>query len=56
MSNKSQASSTNLSLLSVPAFWPMVMATAILETGSELAEFYYRDFKFLAEDLMVSIA
>ena len=50
MSNKPQADSTNLSLLSIPAFWPMVMATAMLEEGSELSAFYSRDFKFLAEE------
>lgn len=50
MLNKPHANSRNLSLLSVPAFWPMVMATAMLEEGSELAAFYSRDFKFLAEE------
>jgi poly(3-hydroxyalkanoate) synthetase len=36
--------------LSVPAFWPMAMATAMLEQGSEL---YARNLKFVAEEIKI---
>jgi len=38
-------------LPSVPAFWPMAMATAMLEEGSELAFFYSNDFKISVEEI-----
>ena len=38
--------SADLSLLSVPAFWPMAMATTMLEQG---AEHYAKNLKFVEE-------
>ena len=40
----------NLSLLSVPAFWPMAMATTMLKEGTEL---YARNFKFVEEEIKI---
>jgi poly(3-hydroxyalkanoate) synthetase len=40
----------NLSLLSVPAFWPMAMATSMLKEGAEL---YAKNFKFVEEEIKI---
>jgi polyhydroxyalkanoate depolymerase len=50
MPNKPPVKSTDLSLLSVPAFWPMAMATALAEEGSEL---YARNLKFIEEEIKI---
>ena len=42
--------SADLSLLSVPAFWPMAMATAMLEEGTEL---YAKNLKFVEEEIKI---
>ena len=42
--------SADLSLLSVPAFWPMAMATAMLEQGAEL---YAKNLKFVEEEIKI---
>ena len=42
--------SSELSLLSVPAFWPMAMATAMLEKGTEL---YAKNMKFAEEEIKI---
>ena len=42
--------SSELSLLSVPAFWPMAMATAMLEQGTEL---YAKNVKFVEEETRI---
>jgi poly(3-hydroxyalkanoate) synthetase len=42
--------SSDLSLLSVPAFWPMAMATALVEGGSELAA---RNLRFVEEEIRI---
>ena len=42
--------STDMSLLSVPAFWPMAMATAMLEEGTEL---YAKNLKFVEEEIKI---
>src|SRR5665647_2880076 len=41
----------NLSILSVPAFWPMAMATTMLKEGTEL---YARNLKFVEEEIQQS--
>ena len=46
----SKARSADLSLLSVPAFWPMVMAKAMIAAGDELEVFDSKDFSFIEED------
>ena len=50
MSEKPLLKSADLSLLSVPAFWPMATATAILEDGAEL---YAKNVKFVAEEIKI---
>ena len=40
----------DLSLLSVPAFWPMAMATTMLEEGTEL---YAKNLKFVEEEIKI---
>ncbi len=42
--------SSELSLMSVPAFWPMAMATALLEEGTEL---YAKNLKFVDEEIKI---
>ena len=42
--------SADLSLLSVPAFWPIAMAMAMLEEGTEL---YAKNLKFVEEETKV---
>lgn len=50
MPNKSSVSSSELSLLSVPAFWPMAMARALVTAGSEL---YVKNLKFVEEEIKI---
>ena len=50
MSKKSLVKSSELSLMSVPAFWPMAMATAMLEEGTEL---YAKNLKFVDEEIKI---
>ena len=40
----------NSSLLSVPAFWPMAMAAALLKEGTEL---YAKNLKFVEEEIRI---
>ncbi len=40
----------DMSLLSVPAFWPMAMATAMLEAGTKL---YAKNLKFVDEEIKI---
>jgi len=47
---KPSVKSTELSLLSVPAFWPMAMAAAMLE---EEAELYAKNLKFVEEEIKI---
>ncbi len=42
--------SSDLSLLSVPAFWPMAMAAQLIENGSEL---YAKNLKFVEEEIKI---
>ncbi|PPQ36763.1 alpha/beta fold hydrolase [Rhodopila globiformis] len=50
MSHKSSVKSSDVSLLSVPAFWPMALATAMIEEGTEL---YARNVRFLDEEIKI---
>ena len=50
MHKKLSVKSADLSLLSVPAFWPMAMATAMLEQGAEL---YAKNLKFVEEEIKI---
>ena len=50
MPKKLPVKSTDLSLMSVPAFWPMAMATAMLEEGTEL---YAKNLKFVEEEIKI---
>src|SRR5665811_1909900 len=50
MSKKVSVKSADLSLMSVPAFWPMAMATAMLEEGTEL---YAKNVKFAEEEIKI---
>jgi poly(3-hydroxyalkanoate) synthetase len=43
-------SEANLPLLGVPAFWPMAMAAALIEEGSEL---YAKNLKFYQEEIRI---
>jgi hypothetical protein len=47
---ESMTQSEDLSLLSVPAFWPMAMATRMLEEGTEL---YAKNLKFVEEEIKI---
>jgi polyhydroxyalkanoate depolymerase len=42
--------SADLSLLSVPAFWPMAMAASLMESGAEL---YAKNLKFVEEEIKI---
>jgi polyhydroxyalkanoate depolymerase len=46
----SPAKSSELSLASVPAFWPMAMAASLMEQGVEL---YARNLKFVEEEIKI---
>ena len=50
MLDKSSVKPANLSLLSVPAFWPMAIAAAMLEQGTEL---YAKNLKFVDEEIKI---
>jgi poly(3-hydroxyalkanoate) synthetase len=50
MSKKPPVKSSELSLASVPAFWPMAMAASLLE---EYAELYLRNLKFVEEEIKI---
>jgi len=50
MAKQPSVKSADLSLMSVPAFWPMAMATAMLEQGTEL---YARNLKFAEEEIRI---
>ncbi len=50
MSSKSSVKASELSLASVPAFWPMAMSASLWETGTEL---YARNLKFVEEEIRI---
>ena len=50
MSNASPVKSSDISLMSVPAFWPMAMAAAMLDEGREL---YAKNLKFVDEEIKI---
>jgi hypothetical protein len=50
MRNKPSVKSEDLSLLSILAFWPMAMANALLEEGTEL---YAKNLKFVEEEIKI---
>lgn len=50
MPRKSTVKSSELSLLSVPAFWPMAMAKALVDQEREL---YARNLKFIDEEIKI---
>ncbi|WP_042301755.1 alpha/beta fold hydrolase [Paraburkholderia kururiensis] len=50
MSKKSSVESSELSLLSVPAFWPMAMAKALLDEEREL---YAKNLQFVDEEIKI---
>ncbi|WP_454754584.1 alpha/beta fold hydrolase [Cupriavidus necator] len=50
MPDRSPVKSSELSLLSVPAFWPMAMAMDLLEEEREL---YARNLKFIDEEMKI---
>lgn len=48
MSNTPSVKSSDFSLTSVPAFWPMAMGAAMFEEGREL---YAKNIKFVDEEI-----
>lgn len=50
MPKKQSVKTSEMSLLSVPAFWPMAMATALAEEGVEL---YAKNLKFVDEEIKI---
>ena len=50
MAKKTSVKSSELSLASVPAFWPMAMAAALAEEGAEL---YADNLKFAEEEIKI---
>jgi poly(3-hydroxyalkanoate) synthetase len=50
MSNQTPGAGLTSSSLSVPAFWPVAMAAALMEEGAEL---YAKNLKFVAEDIKI---
>jgi hypothetical protein len=50
MSKKPPVNTADLSLTSVPAFWPMAMAAALWEQGAELVA---KNLKFVEEDIKI---
>ena len=50
MSRQSSVKSSDLSLMSVPAFWPMAIATAMMEEGTAL---YAKNVKFVEEEIKI---
>jgi polyhydroxyalkanoate depolymerase len=51
MSTKSAVRPAELSKLSVPAFWPMAMASSLIENGAEL---YARNLRFIDEEIRIN--
>ncbi len=51
MPKKPCVKNSDLSLLSVPAFWPMAMAAAMMEEGEEL---YAKNLKFVEEEIKIN--
>ena len=50
MSKQSSVKSADLSLMSVPAFWPMAMATEMFKEGTEL---FAKNIKFAEEEIKI---
>jgi len=50
MPRESSFATTSLSLTSVPAFWPMALAAALVEGGTEL---YARNLRFVEEEIKI---
>jgi len=50
MPKRLSVKSSDLSLMGVPAFWPMAMAAAMVEEGTEL---YAKNLKFVEEEIKV---
>ena len=50
MAPKPSIKSSEFSLTSVPAFWPMAMAASLMESGAEL---YAKNLKFVEEDIKI---
>jgi polyhydroxyalkanoate depolymerase len=50
MLKKPSAKSSEFSLTSVPAFWPMAMAASLVEQGAEL---YAKNLKFVEEEIKI---
>jgi len=50
MARKPAVRSAQLTRLSVPAFWPMALATALVEEGSEV---YARNIEFVEEEIRI---
>jgi len=50
MSNTPPVKSADISLMSVPAFWPMAMGAAMFEEGREL---YAKNIKFVDEEIKI---
>lgn len=50
MHNKASPKHSEFSLTSVPAFWPMAMAAALAEEGTEL---YAKNLKFIEEEMKI---
>lgn len=53
MSNERPPKSSELKLMSVPALWPMAIATTLIEQGVEL---YARNIKFVEEEIKINHA
>src|SRR5258708_21405074 len=51
MPKKPSVKNSDQSLLSVPAFWPMAMAAAMMEEGEEL---YAKNLKFVEEEIKIN--
>ncbi len=51
MAKKHSVTSAELALASVPAFWPMAMAAALAEEGTEL---YAKNLKFVEEEIKIN--
>ena len=50
MPNERPSRTSELTLMSVPAFWPMALAAALVEQGIEL---YARNLKFVEEEIRI---
>jgi hypothetical protein len=51
MPKKSSVKSAELALMSVPALWPMAMATALIEEGTGLVA---KNLKFTEEEIKIN--